>query len=162
MLSSHIFNSSLHSSLPSCAQKQQPPQPPTRNPQCSRFCRNSSASHNPASRALSTKQPHRQLCSTTSLHLLPILPPTRVLTSPEPQVSNHKHFPLPQTKQPHSTRNDGLPETSNSGRLPISVTSPQNHAAVTGRTNLPCSCCHSTSCQSGNGSNHWHRFSGSR
>ena len=158
MLSCHIFNSSLHSSLPSFAQ-QQPPQPPTRNPQSPRLCRNSSASHNPASRAPSTKQPHRQLCSTTSLHLLPILPPTIDLTSLESQVSNHnQHFPLPQTKQPHSKRNDGHPETSTSGRLPISVTSPQNHGAATRRTNLPCSCRHSTSCQTGNGSNPWHRF----
>ena len=140
MLSSHIFNSSLHSSLPSFAQQQQPPQPPTRHPQSSGLCRNSSASHNPASRALSTKQPHRQLCSTTSLHLLPILPPTKVLTSPEPQVSNHnQNFPLPRTKQPHSKSKNGHPKTSNSGRQPISVTSPQNHGAVTGRTKLPCS-----------------------
>ena len=125
MLSCHIFNSSLHSSLPSFAQ-QQPPQPPTRNPQSPRLCRNSSASHNPASRAPSTKQPHRQLCSTTSLHLLPILPPTRVLTSPEPQVSNHNpNFPLPRTKQPHSKSKNGHPKTSNSGRQITPFINPQ-------------------------------------
>lgn len=90
MLSSHIFNSSLHSSLPSLLKSSSHPNHRLGTPQNPRLCRNSSASHNPASRALSTKQPHRQLCSTISLHLLPILPPTRVLTSPEPQVSNHK------------------------------------------------------------------------